>query len=195
DEFDELRPDSVVVTLRWERLAIAFKVSMDLNQTVSRSVEKQLRAWPRWMWQSWDEAATYLLENHGDLQTALEDADHSIRLEERVENSFTKSQILKAVHRDTEASATRTKALSFATAQQLHNYGMGLMSEGRPDEAFDVFKLNIQSHPDTLIAHIEVARIALGRGGFDKAIKDSNAAMKLAQDAKQRNLESQLRRL
>ena len=194
-ELDELRPSSVVVTLRWERLAISFKVSVDLNQTVSRSLEKQLRAWPRWMWQPWDEAATYLLGNHGDMQTALEDADHSIRLEERFENWFTKSQILNALHRDTEASAARTKALSFATAQQLHNYGMGLMSEGRPDEAFEIFKLNIQSHPDTLIAHIELARIASGRGDFDTAIKEINAAMKLAPDATKRNLENLLRRL
>ena len=194
-EFDELQPSSVVVTLRWERVAISFEVAVDLNQVVSRSLEKQLRAWPRWMWQSWDEAATYLLENRGDLQTALEDADHSIRLEERFENWFTKSQILNALHRDTEASAARTKALSFATAQQLHNYGMGLMSEGRPDEAFEIFKLNIQSHPDTLIAHIELARIASGRGDFDTAIKEINAAMKLAPDATKRNLENLLRRL
>ena len=194
-EFDELRPSSVVVTLRWERLAISFKVLVDLNQTVSRSLEKQLRAWPRWMWQSWDEAATYLLENRGDLKTALEDADHSIRLEERFENWFTKSQILNALDRDSEASAARTKALSFATAQQLHNYGMGLISEGRPDEAFEIFKLNLQGHPDTLIAHIELARIASGRGDFDTAIKEINAAMKLAPDATKRNLENLLRRL
>ena len=194
-EFDELQPSSVVVTLRWERVAISFEVAVDLNQVVSRSLEKQLRAWPRWMWQSWDEAATYLLENHGDLKTALEDGDHSIRLEERFENWFTKSRILSALHRDTEASAARTKALSFATAQQLHNYGMGLISEGRPDEAFEIFKLNIQSHPDTLIAHIELARIASGRGDFDTAIKEINAAMKLAPDATKRNLENLLRRL
>ena len=194
-EFDELQPGSVVVTLRWERLAISFKVLVDLNQTVSRSLEKQLRAWPRWMWQPWDEAATYLLESHGDMQTALADADHSIRLEERFENWFTKSQILSAMHRDAEASAARTKAFSLASTLQLHNYGMGLISESRRDEAFKIFKVNIQNHPDTLIAHIELARIASGRGDFDTAIKEINAAMKLAPDATKRNLENLLRRL
>jgi len=194
-EFDELQPASIVVTLRWERLAISFKVSVDLNQTVFRSLETQLRAWPRWMWQSWDEVASYLLENHGDLETALEDANHSIQLEERFENLFTKSKILSALHRDADASVARTKALSLATTQQLHNYGLTLILEGRRDEAFEIFKLNIQSHPDTLIAHIELARLASGHGDFDTAIKEINAAMKLAPDATKRNLENLLRRL
>lgn len=66
-EFNDLQFNSVIVTLLWEHLAISFKVSVDTNQIVSRSLEKQLLAWPRWMWQSWDEAASYLLENHGDL--------------------------------------------------------------------------------------------------------------------------------
>jgi len=46
-----------------------------------------------------------------------------------------------------------------------------------------------------LIAHIELARIASGRGDFDTAIKEINAAMKLAPDVTKRNLENLVRRL
>jgi len=194
-EFDELQPNSITVTVRWERLAVSFKVSVDLNQAVSRSVEKQLRAWPRWIWQSWDEAAAYLLDSHGNLQTALEDADHSIRIEERFDNLMTKSQILGALERKSEASATRTKALSLATPQQLHNFGMGLIGAGRRDEAFEIFKLNIRNHPETLFAFIERARIASGRGDFDEAIKQIKAALEIAPIATKSNLENLLRRL
>ncbi len=140
-------------------------------------------------------AATYLLENQGDLKTALEDTDHSIRLEERFENLMTKSQILNALERKAEASTARDKALSLASTLQLHNYGMGLISEGRRDEAFEIFKVNVEKHPDTLIAHIELARIASGRGDFEEAIKEVNAAMKIAPDATKPNLANLLHRL
>src|SRR6266404_28315 len=140
-------------------------------------------------------AATYLLENQGDLKTALEDTDHSIRLEERFENLMTKSQILNALERKAEASTARAKALSLASTLQLHNYGMGLISEGRRDEAFEMFKLNVEKHPNTLIAYIELARIASGRGDFEEAIKEVNAAMKIAPDATKPNLANLLHRL
>lgn len=194
-EFDDPQPNSAVVTLRWERLAISFKVAVETNQVVARSLEKQLRAWPRWMWQPWDEAATYLLESHGDLQAALTDADHSIQVEERFENLMTKAQILAALERKAEAETTRTKALALASARQLHNYGMGLLAEGRQAEAFEVFKFNIQQRPNTLLTYIELARLASARGNFAEAIKQVNAALAIAPEASKNNLQNLLRRL
>ncbi len=194
-EFDDLQPASVTVNLLWERLAISFKVSVDLNQIMSQSLQRQLRAWSRWMWQSWDEAATCILDIHGDLDTALADASHSIQLEERFDNLMTKSRILKAMEHNAEALQTREKALSLATPQQLHNYGMSLLGEGRSAEAFEMFRINTQRHQDALITHIELARLASARGDFDEAINEVNAAMRLAPDATRRNLENLLRRL
>ena len=194
-EFDELQPDSVVVSLRWERLAVSFRVAVDTRSVVSQNLEQQLRAWPRWMWQSWDEAATYLLECHGDLQVALSYADHSIQVEERFDNLLTKSQILNAMGHQDEAQQTRQKALSLASSQQLHNYGMSLIGAGRRDEAFEIFRINTQKHPDTLITHIELARLASARGDFKAAIEEVNAALKLATDLTRRNLENLRRRL
>lgn len=194
-EFDDPQPNSVVVRMRWERLAISFKVAVDTNQIVARSLERQLRAWSRWNWQSWDEAAEYLLENRGDLQAALGYAEHSIQVEERFENLMTKAQLLAALERKAEAEATRTKALSLASARQLHNYGMGLIAEGRQAEAFEVFKFNIQQRPNTLFAYIESARIASARADFAEAIKLVNAALAIAPETTKPNLQNLLRRL
>ena len=194
-EFADPQPNAVTVTLRWERLAVSFHVGVETSQIVARSLEKQLRAWSRWNWQSWDEAAEYLLENHGDLQVALADADHSIQVEERFENLLTKSQILAASQRKDEAITARTKALALASSQQLHNYGLALIAKGRAEEAFEIFKFNIEKRPNTLIAYIELARIASGRGDFAEAIKQINLALPLAPEAAQRNLQNMLRRL
>lgn len=193
--FEDLQPASAVVMMRWERLAISFKVAVDTNQLVARSLERQLRAWSRWNWLSWDEAATYLLDNHGDRQVALSYAEHSIQVEERFENLMTKAQLLAALERPAEADATRTRAFSLASARQLHNYGMGLMAEGRQAEAFEVFKFNIQQRPNTLFAYIESARLASARGAFAEAIKQINAALAIAPETTTPNLLNLLRRL
>src|SRR5205807_8647590 len=41
--FDEPKPDSVAVTLRWEKVAVPFHVSVDTNAIVLRSIKNQLR--------------------------------------------------------------------------------------------------------------------------------------------------------
>jgi len=181
--------------MRWEKTSISFPVAVDTNQIVARSLERQLRAWSRWSWQSWDEAATYLLENHCDLKVALGYAGHSVQVEERFENLMTQSQILSALGRKEEGAATREKALSLAGDRQLHNYGMGLISEGRQEEAFEVFQFNIKKHPDTLLAYIESARIASGRGDFEEAIKRINSALAIAPEGTKANLQILLRQL
>src|ERR1700694_4775867 len=41
--FEELKPDSTAATLRWEKLAVPFHISADVNAIVLRSIQNQLR--------------------------------------------------------------------------------------------------------------------------------------------------------
>jgi hypothetical protein len=72
---------------------------------------------------------------------------------------MTRSQILTALQRKGEAETARAKALSSATTRQLHNYGMGLIGDGRYDEAIEVFKLNIQRYPNTSLPTLKVLEL------------------------------------
>ena len=60
-DFDQLKPDSVVVVLEWEKLAVPFKVGVDVHDVVQASLKKQLRNLSQYTWMSWDDAANYLL--------------------------------------------------------------------------------------------------------------------------------------
>jgi hypothetical protein len=42
-DFDQLQPDSAVVELEWEKIAVPFKVSVDVHDVVQASLKKQLR--------------------------------------------------------------------------------------------------------------------------------------------------------
>jgi Protein of unknown function (DUF2911)/Tetratricopeptide repeat len=181
-DFDDLKPDSAVVTLRWEKIAVPIKVSVDVHQTVEESLQKQLRGISQYTWEAWDDAANYWLAEKTNYDEALKDADHSIQVEERYDNWMTKSQVLDAMGRKEEAVTARNKALSDASADQLYAYARQLQTKGEQDEAFAVYKSIAKKYPDHWRAHAAMARVYSGQGDFDNALKEANAALPGAPD-------------
>ena len=175
-DFDDVRPDSTVVTLRWEKLAVPFHVGVNLKDIVPLSLQEQLRGGTHWIWEGWDEAASYLLDNHENLEEALKDADHSIQVEERFDNQMTRSRVLEALGRKDEALAARKKAIEMSSAIQLHSMARGLQLKGDQVQAFELFRINIARHPDNWLIHSEIARIACAKGDFDAALKEMKVA-------------------
>ncbi|MBV9608687.1 MAG: DUF2911 domain-containing protein, partial [Acidobacteria bacterium] len=88
-DFDNLTANSAAVTLRWDKVAVPFKVGVDVNQIVAQGLPNQLRGLSQYTWFAWDDAGTYLVDNKGDLQQALNYEDRSIQNEERFENLLT----------------------------------------------------------------------------------------------------------
>src|SRR5207245_7808565 len=80
--FDALKPDSSIVTLRWQKVAVPFKVAVNLNDVVQQSLNQQLRGLAQYTWFGWDDAATYLVDNKGNLDEALKYSNNSIQNEE-----------------------------------------------------------------------------------------------------------------
>src|SRR5437868_1003676 len=142
--FDESKSDSVSATLRWEKIAVPFRISADENAIVYRSIQNQLRNTGGFSWAGYDEAANYLLDANYKLDEALKLEDQSIQNEERFDNLLSKSQILDAQGKKQEAEALKAKALDKASGVQLHIYGRGLQFQKKQDEAFAIFKINIQ---------------------------------------------------
>jgi len=178
-DFDKLQPDSAVIELQWEKLAVPFKVSVDVHDLVLASLKKQLRNLSQYTWLSWNDAATYLLTEKIALDQALAYANKSIENEDRYENELTKSRVLMALNRSDEAAVAQKKALDFATPLQVHLYARQLQAEKRNDEAFAIFRDNAKKHPDQWFVHTGLARVYCAQGKFDDAV----AEMKLASAA------------
>jgi Protein of unknown function (DUF2911) len=181
-DFDDLKPDSAVVTLRWEKLAVPFKVTVDVHDAVERSLHKQLRGLAQYSWQGWDDAANYWLSEKVNLDEALKDTDRSILQEERYDNLMTKSQVLDALGRKDEATVARNQALQKADVNQLYAYALQLQSEGKQDQAFAVYRNLAKKYPDHWRAHAAMARVYSGQADFDNALKEANAALPGAPD-------------
>jgi tetratricopeptide (TPR) repeat protein len=194
-DFDQLQADSAVVVMSWDKLAVPFKVSVNVNQVVEASLHKQLRGLSQYTWDGWDDAATYLVDNKIDLPEALKYEDRSIQNEERFENLMTKARILDAMGNTTEATATRQKAMAMGTAPQLYGYARQLQRDKKQDEAFAVYKTAAQKYPDNWLSHAGLARVACGAGNYQDATKQMELALAGAPEQAKAGVQTLVKRL
>jgi tetratricopeptide (TPR) repeat protein len=176
-DFDDLKTESAVVTLRWEKVAVPFKVNVNVHEIVEQNLAKQFRGRVQYMWESWDDSANYLLAEKTDLDDALKYSNQSIQIEERYDNLMTKSQVLDALGRKDEATTARNQALGMASPDQLYAFARALQGMNKQDEAFQVYRNLAKKYPEHWRAHAAMARVYSGEGNFDKALTEANAAM------------------
>jgi tetratricopeptide (TPR) repeat protein len=194
-DFDQLKPDSAVATMRWEKVAVPFQVSVKVNDVVEASLQKQLRGLAQYTWDGWDDAANYLLASKVYLDEALKDEDQSIQVEERYDNLLSKSKILEALSKKDEAKAVLNKALDKAGPLQMHLYARQLQGEKRQDEAFVIFRSNAKKYPNEWFVHSGLGRIYSSQGDFDNAAKEMKIALASAPDSFKPGIQGLIKRL
>jgi len=194
-DFDEVKPDSTVVTMRWEKVAVPFKVAVKVNDLVTASIHRQLHGLNQYYWEGWDDAAGYFLANKMNLDEAIKDEDQSIQIEERYDNLMSKSRILDAMGRKDDAMAFRDKALEKGSALQLYFYGRQLQGDKKQEEALAIFRANAKKFPDFWTSHVGMARVYSAQGDFDNAVKEIKTALTDAPDSNKANLENYVKRL
>lgn len=194
-DFDKLTPTSAVVELQWEKVAVPFKIDVDVNKIVEASLHQQLRGLAQYTWEGWDDAANYLLAQKTDLDEALKYEDQSIQVEKRFDNLMTKSNVLEAMGKKDEADTTRKQALAMANPLQLHIYARQLQGQKHQDEAFTIFRENARKHPDEWFVHTGMARVYCGQGNFNDAVKEMKLALAAAPDGQKTYVESLVKRL
>jgi tetratricopeptide (TPR) repeat protein len=194
-DFDDVGPDSSVITLRWEKVAVPFKVGVNTHEIVTANLHSQLRGLAQYSWDGWDDAANYLLQEKLDLNEALKYCDRSIKNEERYDNLMTKSRVLDALNRKDEGTTARNKALTMANAVQLHSYARQLQIGGKQDEAFAIFKENAKKNPDQWVVHVGMSRMYSAQGDFPNAVKEMNVAVAGAPEGQKQPLQAFSKRL
>jgi predicted negative regulator of RcsB-dependent stress response len=179
-DFEDLKPTSAAVTLKWEKLGVPFTVSVnDADQTL-QNIRAQLKGRGQFTWQSLDEGAQFCLTRKINLDEALRWSDASIQNEERFENLSTKADILKALNRPDEAKSTWSHALEKATAPQLYTYGRQLQNQKKGAEAIEIFKGVAKRFPQGVYGSLAQARIKSAAGDFAGAASDAKQAQAAA---------------
>src|SRR5438132_9760257 len=195
-DFEELKPTSTTVTLKWEKLAVPFTVSVnDADQTL-QNIRAQLKGRGQFTWQALDEGAQFCLTRKINLDEALRWAEASIQNEERFDNLSTKADILKALNRPDEAKTTWNHALEKATAPQLYTYGRQLQNQKKGAEAMEIFKEVAKRFPQGVYGSLAQARIKSAAGDFAAAANDAKQAQAAAPtDAQKQSIQALINRL
>src|SRR5207302_358676 len=181
--FEDVKPESAVATLRWEKLAVPFQIGVDLKAVVLRSIKNELRSVGGFTWAGYDEAAQWCLDNNYNLEEALKWENTSIQNEERFENWETKSRILTAMGKKDEADKALATALEKANAIQLYVYARGFQRQGNAKRAFELFPQVPKKDPNSWVSHLALARIDSNKGDFPAAAKEMTQAISGAPDA------------
>ena len=193
--FEEVKPDSAAATLRWEKLAVPFHISVDVKAVVLKSIKNELRSVGGFTWAGFDEAAQWCLDNNYNLEEALKWEDTSIQNEERFENLETKSRILDAMGRKDEGAKVLAKAFDKASAIQLYSYARGLQRAGNAKRAFELYPQVPKKDANHWISHLALARISSNTGDFPTAAKEMTQAISGAPDGTKPFLQPLLKRL
>ncbi|MGB2622373.1 MAG: DUF2911 domain-containing protein [Candidatus Acidiferrum sp.] len=193
--FDDVKPESAAATLRWEKLAVPFHISTDVNAIVLRSIHNQLRNTGGFTWAGYDEAANWCLDHNYNLEEALKWEDTSIQNESRFENWETKSRVFGALGRQENADKALAQALDKASAIQLYVYARGLQRQGNAKRAFEIYPLVPKKDANHWISHVALARIDSNAGDFSAAAKEMTEAINGAPDQQKPFLQPLLKRL
>jgi len=194
-DFDDVKPYSTVVTMLWEKVAVPFKVHVNVNEIVTASIHKQIHGINQYYWEGWDDAAQYFLVNKINLDEALKYEDVSIQNEERYDNLMNKSKVLEAMGRKQDADSFRARALDKASALQLYVYARQLQGDKKQDEAMAVFQSTAKKFPDSWTSHLGLARVYSAKGDFNNAAKEVKLSLKDAPEANKNALEAYSKRL
>ncbi len=195
-DFEDLKPDSTAVTLKWEKLGVPFTVSIKDSDQTLQNIRAQLKGRGQFTWQALDEGAQFCLTRKINLDEALSWADASVQNEERFDNLSTKADILKALNRPDEAKAAWNHALEIATPVQLYSYGRRLQSEKKGAEAMEIFQGVAKRFPQTVYGHLAQARIKSAAGDFTGAAAEATEAQNAAPtDAQKQSIKALIDRL
>jgi hypothetical protein len=206
-EFSDQTENTATVALQWEKLMIPFKVEVDYVKSQVESFRKELRGNKVFNWESWDQAAQWCVQRNTNLDQALQWSDTATGVNFGGDHSFqpwaTKAMVLDKLGRSAESAEVMKKALPYASMQEVHQYGRQLLAQKKTKEAFDVFKMNADKHPNEFTTNMGLARGYSGIGNYKKSLEyllkaqpqapdpvnkaNIEKAIKLAQDGKDIN--------
>ena len=175
-DFDDVKADSAVLTLRWEKLAVPVRVSSDKDATIA-NIRNQLRNSAQYTWMGWADAAQWCLDSKINLEEGLKWNDRSIQMEDRFENEMLKSQLLKELKRDSESATARNKAMELGNAIQVYSFGRSIQIQGQKPEALEYFRVVAKRFPEHWLSHLAQARLSVAGGDFATALREIQAAV------------------
>jgi len=184
--FDDPTNTSVTLTMRWEKLAVSFPLSVNTSVVVLDSLKSQLRNLPRFWAPAWQQAAGWALANTTNLDLPSVWADSAILVEPTFASYSVKARVLDRQGRHAEADSLRQAHLATANEAELNAYGYLLVSQKKNSEALAIFIRNTKEHPDSWNVWDSLGEMYATMGDRKKAVANYEKALAMTTDPVQK---------
>jgi predicted Zn-dependent protease len=163
---------------------------------VLASLADELRGMPGFFWQSWMQAANYVLTHQLDAEQGLAWVERSIGVDENVVNLSLKSRLLRAAGRNAEADETLARAEGLAASEsEVNNLGYVYLQGGEVAKAIEVFERNVREHPGSWNVYDSLAEAQATAGRTSEAIANYEKARGMAPEAQHTRIDVTLAQL
>ena len=173
--FQNPSPQSVDVTLAWDKVQIPFNVEFNTHEIVLANFRNELRNTAGFTWQGFQQAANYCIQNEINYEEALGWINQSISggfgSQANFTNLSTKSRLLAKMGKDNESAETMDAALNVASNMEIYQYGASMIGQNKNEKALEIFKMNAKKYPDTWISHGGLGAGYRVTGNFKDALK------------------------
>jgi tetratricopeptide (TPR) repeat protein len=180
--FDDPSADSVILTLRWEKLAVSIPIGVDTPAVVVESLRRELHGMPGFFWQSYARAATWSARHGVNLEEAQAWADRAISMNRNFTTLRAKAAVLEKTGDAAGAAALREQALTRATEAEMNVYGYELLQAGSIDQAIGVFRGNVDKYPDSWNVYDSLGEALAAKGDKAAARAQYEKALSMVQD-------------
>lgn len=190
--FDDATARETTLALRWEKLRVPFKITVDTPEVVYQSLQKELRGLPQFFWQSWNQAAATLLAQQVHLDEAMTWVDRSIAIQKNFANANTKSRLLALQGDAAGAKKLVDEALPAASEAELNAYGYQLLGAGDAAGAVTIFRENVKRHAESWNTYDSLAEGLAGAGNKAEAIQMYEKALSMAPENQKARIQAAL---
>ncbi len=197
-DFIDRQTDHATVALRWERLQIPIRITVDdMPGVYVENLKQEFRNAQAFKWENYRDAAIFCLTSKSHLGQGLAWAQEAVsRPGNGVENCKTVSvlaelQLANGMKEQGTKTMERAIAMPDATPLDLHQIARFQQISGNDDLALRIFRLNAKRFPDQWPVNVGLARAAAIAGNTKQAVVYARKALVQAPDDMQkRNLES-----
>lgn len=180
--FEAPSPDGVVLTLRWETLAVPVSIAVDTAVVVTGSLERELRGLAGFFWQPFAQAANWTAANGGDLDRAAAWADRAVTMTRNYQTLRAVALVREKKGDSAGAAAARADALKIANEADINAYGYELLGAGRVDDAIAAFRKNVVDYPTSWNTYDSLGEALAARGDKPAAIEQYRKALEMVAD-------------
>src|SRR5882672_11176270 len=171
-QFTDETDSTAVIAMLWEKRKIAFKIGVDRKKLQIEAFKSDFRITRPYY--DFIQAAYWCVNNNYELDQALAWMDRAIYFRVMGEKNFrslsAKAAVLTKMNKLDEARKVMDEAVPLGTMLDVHFYARTLLNQNQPKDAFSVFKMNYDKHPEEFTTNVGMARAYSSLADYKKAL-------------------------